>query len=207
MIQVGFLFMNFGGIFKRKKLKMNNYPLISNDPLTKQANSLGINTWNELTNYIQNLPYGRNANRKNLSLVFTENKGTCSSKHAVLKKLADLNDIPDVKLILGMYRMNQLNTPKIGSELTENQLDYIPEAHCYLKVEGKPLDMTSNRSDFNRIKDSILQELEIEAEQVNEFKVQFHKKFMMEWLNQNHLKMDFDQLWKIRERCIVNLSK
>ena len=46
-----------------------------------------------------------------------ENKGTCSSKHAFLKKVADWNNIKNVKLILGMYQMNELNTQKIGNTI------------------------------------------------------------------------------------------
>jgi hypothetical protein len=59
-----------------------NFLFLSKDNLTLQLKNLGINNWNELTKYIQNLPYGRNANRKDLSLILTEQKGTCSSKHA-----------------------------------------------------------------------------------------------------------------------------
>ena len=49
-------------------------------------------------------------------------------------KLTDLNNIPNIKLILGMYKMRTTNTPKIGTTLSEHQLDYMPEAHCYLKI-------------------------------------------------------------------------
>jgi hypothetical protein len=34
---------------------------------------------------VKNIPYGRNSNRTDFSLVISENKGTCSSKHAFLK--------------------------------------------------------------------------------------------------------------------------
>jgi hypothetical protein len=39
------------------------------------------------------IPYGRNLNRHDFSLVLSENKGTCSSKHAFLKDFADKNNI------------------------------------------------------------------------------------------------------------------
>ena len=70
-----------------------DYPLKALDPLTKLAKSKGAYTWNCLLDYIKNLPYGRNSNRTDFSLVFTEHKGTCSSKHALLKQLADTNKI------------------------------------------------------------------------------------------------------------------
>ena len=67
-----------------------NYTLTSKDKLTQLAKNKGINTWNELTTYVKSLPYGRNNNRFEFGLVFSEGKGTCSSKHALLKKIADL---------------------------------------------------------------------------------------------------------------------
>ena len=74
----------------------------STDPLTQQIRNLGIDTWEDLLIYVKNISYGRNANREDLSLVLKENKGTCSSKHAFLKEIANLNKIPNVKLIIGI---------------------------------------------------------------------------------------------------------
>jgi len=88
-----------------------DYTLSSKDKLTELAKSNGINTWNELTEFIKNLPYGRNKNRTEFGLVLSEKRGTCSSKHAVLKSIADLNNIPNIDLVVGIYRMTQMNTP------------------------------------------------------------------------------------------------
>ncbi len=58
--------------------------------------------FDELIEKVKNIPYGRNANRYNFSLVLSENKGTCSSKHAFLKDFADkedLNKFPKIDLI------------------------------------------------------------------------------------------------------------
>lgn len=186
----------------------------SKDELTSLTTSLEIKTWNELTKYIQNLPYGRNANRHDLSLILTEQKGTCSSKHAFLKKIADLNEIEDIKLYIGIYKMKKSNTPKIGNILSKNefdyQLDYIPEAHCYLKINGIEQDFTSNTSDFENLRNYILEEIEIEAHQVNEFKVNYHQEFLKKWIeNQNQINdcvINFESLWKLREVCIYNLA-
>jgi len=65
------------------------------------------------------LPYGRTANRTDLSLVISEQKGTCSSKHALLKEVADLNGIKGIDLIIGIYKMSEANTPGIGDELSK----------------------------------------------------------------------------------------
>lgn len=86
-----------------------DYKLTSKDKLTELAKSNGVETWNELTEFIKKLPYGRNKNRTDSSLVLFEQKGTCSSKHALLKSIADLNNVPNIKLIIGIYRITQLN--------------------------------------------------------------------------------------------------
>ena len=95
---------NFKVVFSIKQLTFN-----STDNLTILIKDKGINNWSELIEFTRRLPYGRNLNRKDFSLVIKENKGTCSSKHSFLKKVADLNIFDNVKLIIGMYRMNNLN--------------------------------------------------------------------------------------------------
>ncbi len=187
----------------------------SKDKLTSLIISLGITNWSELTQYIQNLPYGRNSNRHDLSLVLTEKQGTCSSKHAFLKKIAELNELKNIKLYIGIYKMNQSNTPKIGNILSQNEfdykLDYIPEAHCYLKINGTEKDFTNQYSNFENLRSDILEEIEIEAHQVNKFKVNYHQDFMRKWIENQNKKYDdvinFDRIWKLREQCISNLSR
>lgn len=184
-----------------------DYTLKSKDDLTELAKSNGLKSWNELAKFIKNLPYGRNKNRTDLGLVLSERKGTCSSKHALLKAIADLNEIPNIKLILGIYKMNHVNTPKIGTELLDNSIPFIPEAHCYLKVGHTRVDLTSNESAFAKIEKDIMQEIEIEPEQVSAFKVTYHKAFLKTWIINNNFEFSFSQLWEIRERCIENLSR
>ncbi|MBO6606683.1 MAG: hypothetical protein JJ905_09560 [Psychroserpens sp.] len=159
-----------------------------------------------MTAFIQNLPYGRNTNRTNFELVITERRGTCSSKHALLKRVADLNRIPNIELVIGIYKMTELNTPKIGSELSKNALEYIPEAHCYLIIEGKRTDLTSGRANIERIASDIIIEIRIEPDQVSEYKVDYHKAFIRNWLIESNSKLNFDQIWSIREQCIANLT-
>jgi hypothetical protein len=183
-----------------------DYILKSRHKLTLELKKNGINTWNELTDFVRHLPYGRNSYRTDLSLIIKEQKGTCSSKHALLKKIANLNAIPEVKLILGIYKMNATNTPKIGDVLKKNNLEYLPEAHCYLKINDEQIDFTSSNSDFSSIKNDILLEKEIEPQQVAEFKVKFHKTYLKTWIDENEIPFSFDNIWRLREECIANLS-
>lgn len=180
--------------------------LSSSDDLTILIKSLGIDTWDDLKSHIQNLPYGRNANRADLSLVLKEAKGTCSSKHAFLKHISSLNQIPNIELILCLYNMNQTNTPGIGNVLQEHDLPYIPEAHCYLRDNGIYLDLTNSSSDLDRIKDNIIEELEIEPHEVSTFKINYHKDYVMQWIVKEKIPFSFERIWSIREECISKLS-
>ena len=71
--------------------------------------------WDELVSYIKELPYGRISNREDLTLVLSEQKGSCSSKHVLLKTVAVENQMEDVGLFIGIYKMTRENTPGIGS--------------------------------------------------------------------------------------------
>ena len=110
--------------------------LNSEKELTTLVREKGIETINELLKYVKKIPYGRNSSRINFSQVITEERGTCSSKHAFVKAIAQENDLENIKLILCLYKMTEKNTPGIGNELTKNGIEYIPEAHCYIKVDN-----------------------------------------------------------------------
>ncbi|TRX35884.1 hypothetical protein FNW52_09755 [Flavobacterium sp. ZT3R18] len=155
--------------------------------------------------HVKNIPYGRNSNREDLSLVLKENKGSCSSKHAFLKEIANQNNIPNVQLIIGIYKMKESNT-KIGTILSDNNIDFIPEAHCYLNINGERLDYTTGSSNFEKIKNDLLAEIEIEPYQVGEFKINHHQDFVKKWLIDTKSNFSFYEIWAIREKCITYLS-
>lgn len=157
--------------------------------------------------FVRNLPYRRNLNKDSLATVFTDECGTCSTKHALLKKLAEENHQSDFKLILGIFQMNGDNTPKIKSVLENHNLEYIPEAHNYLKFKNKILDFTKRNSSENDFICDLLEEIEIEPHQINQFKIEFHRNYLKNWLNENpQIPYSLDELWKIREECIKALS-
>ena len=81
--------------------------------------------------------------------------------------------------------MNLLDLIIVLTELTENSIEFIPEAHCYLKINGKRTDLTSEQSELKKIEKDIIEEREIEPKQVAEYKIDYHKKFMKSWLKEN----------------------
>jgi len=177
-----------------------------NKPLSCIARSKGIGTWLEFQDYLRKVPYGRTSAPSNLAMVFMENRGTCSSKHALLKQIADENQIKNVKLILCIYKMCESNTSGIGNVLDLVGLNYIPEAHCYITYKDKIIDITNSSSDMSKIKFDMLEETEIQADQIGQFKNENHKRFLKSWIEEKNHKYSLEKIWEIREECIKNLS-
>ncbi len=175
--------------------------------ISKEFINRNILTFNQASLFVRQLAYGRNADKNNLASVFTDKCGTCSIKHALLKKLADENSFEKVKLIVGLFKMNKKNTPEISETLQKNQLEYIPEAHCYLKFEDQTLDLTKINSQPTDFLDDLIEEIEISPEQITDHKVNYHKNYLINWLDKNkQINLTLNDIWEIRELCIQDLA-
>src|SRR5215471_3539690 len=95
------------------------YDALPSDPIRDRGRvsaaflGLLIDDFRRAAQYVRDLPYGRNAATSDMLAVLNERKGTCSTKHALLKALADEQGLP-IRLMLGIYEMNARNTPGIG---------------------------------------------------------------------------------------------
>lgn len=189
---------------------MTNHPdfeIKSKGQISKEFIDRNILTFNQASIFVRQLAYGRNADKNNLASVFTDNCGTCSTKHALLKKLADENNFEKVKLVVGLFKMNKKNTPEISETLQKNQLEYIPEAHCYLKFEDQIIDLTKINSKPTDFLDDLIEEIEISPEQITDYKVNYHKNYLVTWLDKNEqIDLSINDIWKIREQCIKDLA-
>ena len=175
--------------------------------VTQKVAALGIYGWEDLVCWVRALPYGRNKQRGNPLLVLEESKGSCSTKHALLKLFAEENAYTGIKLYVGIYKMNPQNTPQVKDVLLSHGLAYLPEAHCYLKVGNQRMDATKTNFNVADFEQDILKEIEINVEQIADYKVNMHKDFLKRWLDENRIELSFQQLWEIREECIEQLSK
>ena len=182
--------------------EIKNLGLISGLFLSK-----GISSFDLATKFIHQLPYGRNANKYDLTTIFIDQCGTCSTKHAILKELANENKVFDLRLLIGIYRMNGSNTPPAKPVLSHFNLDYIPEAHCYLKYQDSVLDFTKISEKPLEFLPDLLEEQEICPDQIADYKVNYHKQFLSNWLLENPRQaFTPDEMWAIRENCIRALS-
>lgn len=157
--------------------------------------------------YISNLPYKRNLDKNNIQCVFNDLGGTCSTKHAVLRKLALENKHPEIRLILGIFKMDSEYAFKIKNTLHKFNLNYIPEAHNYLKIEDEYFDFTKPDSHYKQFKNKLLIEKEIEYNEITSVKVSFHKDFLIRWIAEENILYNLDEIWKIREQCIKDLQQ
>ncbi len=188
-------------------LHLFDFDINANGPISECFLSRNIHTFTHAAEFIKRLPYKRNTNKEELTSVFTDNHGTCSTKHAILKQLATENNRDDLKLALGIFRMNALNTPKISATLQKYYLAYIPEAHNYLRFEGRILDYTFPNSTDTSFEQDLLEEIIIQPGQITDFKVNYHTAYLQKWLLENtHIQHTLEEIWKIREQCIQSLS-
>jgi hypothetical protein len=179
--------------------------LSSDGELTAQFSALGIADYRAAGRFVSQLPYGRNAERANFRLVLSERRGTCSTKHAIVAALAIENRLP-VELTLGIYEMNERNTPGVGAVLAEYGLVSLPEAHCYLTCRGIRIDVTRSSINPTEPISRFLHEEAISPEMIGDYKVRMHQNYIREWATRAVTGRSWEQVWNIREQCISALS-
>lgn len=179
---------------------------LNSAPLSLACKLKGLNRFSALCTYIKKLDYGRNSNPLDFSTVLREQRGSCSTKHAFLKQIAIENNKDRVKLYLGIYMMESKNTPGIGDFLEQYSLDYIPEAHCYLKIENAIQDFTRHLNSEISFESTLLFEEEIQPKQIDSHKREIHQAYLKDWIQRCDIVYSFADIWNIREKCISNLS-
>jgi hypothetical protein len=162
---------------------------------------IGIDSYHDACGYIWKLPYGRTSDSKNWSLVLTEKRGTCSTKHALLKALADELTL-DIDLILGIYYMSEANTPGVGKVLDQSEYVYIPEAHCYLKYNHIRVDLTRFGLEAAEPIAEFYDEVKIKADDIGTKKLEYHQSYIKKKFGHDR----FDHIWELREQCISAIS-
>ncbi|HLA64590.1 MAG TPA: hypothetical protein VK610_09205 [Rhodothermales bacterium] len=170
-------------------------------PLGAAFAACDVRRFRDAARFVGALPYGRNGDRADFGLVLRERRGTCSTKHALLAALAEEHGAP-VDLALGIYLMDEANTPGVGPTLAEAGLDAVPEAHCYLVAGGARLDLTwPGRAGAPP---PVVWEEPLRPEGIGAYKVGRHRAFVATWSAERGL--DADVVWAAREACIVALS-
>ncbi|MCC9041256.1 hypothetical protein LNQ81_00690 [Myroides sp. M-43] len=186
---------------------MINFKINSTESLSQAFIALGIVDFKQACEYIKQLSYKRNKDRDNLLNVLEEQKGVCSTKHAVIRKLALENNHPEVELVLGIFKMDADYAPAIRATLEQAGLDYIVEGHTYLKYNNHFYDYTTITSDYELFKDKGISEVIYEYNQIGDFKINLHREAIQKWLDITPtIAYSLDKIWTIREQCIADLQ-
>lgn len=185
-----------------------NFELNDLLPISQAFIKVGANSYHAAATYIKQLPYGRNADKTNLLSVLTDNCGTCSTKHALLYQLAKENEQQDIVLMMGMFKMDAQYAPSIAQLLVKHSLPYLPEAHNYLLYNKQRVDCTHKHSKTSDFEAQLLEEQIIDETQILDYKVDYHKSYLSNWLQQqSYSTLTINDLWQIREECISLLSQ
>ena len=184
-----------------------NFTIQDHGPISQQFLQRGLTDFTHAADFVRRLPYQRNADKTNLASIFAEGGATCGPKHALLRQLALENEVPALKLKLGLFRMNGQNTPRVAATLARHGLKFLPEAHNYLRFGRAIIDCTRPGACPDDFKADLLVEIEIEPADVATPKAAFHQTYLRYWLGQNpDLGLSFAQLWDVREQCIRELA-
>jgi hypothetical protein len=176
-------------------------------PVSRAFLERGIEGFRPAAEWVAALPYGRNADKTDPFAVFSDMRGTCSTKHALLKRLAEENGESGLHLCLGIFKMHAGNTPRIASTLARAGLPYLPEAHNYLKWRGQVLDATFGRVDTDPpFLNDLLEEIIIPVSAIGAFKVAYHRSYLTGWLEKNGIAFSLESVWEVREQCIAELG-
>jgi hypothetical protein len=182
-------------------------PLVGAGLVTLAFCEAGYPTLRRAFDHVWRLPYGRNADAANPLAPLAEGRATCSTKHALLARLAAEQSF-DVELCIGIYLMREANTPGVGEVLAQHGLDAIPEAHCYLVRDKERIDLTRYEAIADEPIGGFLHEEPIVPDQVGEYKRSVHRAFLASWAETPDANgLSADELWTIREECIAALAE
>jgi hypothetical protein len=180
--------------------------LHSQAPISQAFRAHGCVTLRAAAEHIWRLPYGRNARPDDRLCVLDEGRGTCSTKHALLARLLAEEGVEGFELRLGIYEMNEANTPGVGRVLAAHGLPCIPEAHCYLASGAARIDLTRVEGVGGEPVQGFVVEEAIAPDQIGEYKRAFHRRYLAEAAASGaYGSRTADDLWAIREECIAAL--
>ncbi len=170
--------------------------------LSRAFRARGIENLGQALDWVKDLPYGRNSSPHDAPLVVTEQRGTCSTKHAILARLALEIGVP-AELRMALFEMNEANTPGVGATLAEAGLDAMLEAHCLMDLAGVQVDVTGlaqGEAAPVYLSFRTLDPLGLAD------KAPMHRIALDDWLREREQGMPLDAAWDVRERCIAALG-
>jgi N-acetylglutamate synthase-like GNAT family acetyltransferase len=172
--------------------------------LCEEVRSRGFDSFEHLAEHVRELPYGRTANVQDPLAVLRQECGTCSAKHQLLAAVARDCGHTEVQLTVGIYEMSEENTPGVGNVLNAASLTSIPEAHCYLSIEGDRFDFTGLSAGSSSPFASLVAEYTVSPTNLPRIKAALHGEAIAAWASDHGTSKE--AAWVTREACIAALA-
>ncbi len=172
--------------------------------LCEDVRSRGFESFERLAEHVRSLPYGRTTSAEDPLAVLRQGCGTCSAKHQLLAVVAHDCRHLEVQLIVGIYEMSEANTPGVGAVLNAASLTSIPEAHCYLSIDGERFDLTGLLAGSSSPFAALLAEHAVSPTTLFQVKVELHKEAIATWAKKSGISKE--AAWATREACIAALA-
>ena len=172
--------------------------------LCEEVRSRGFESFEQLAEHVRKLPYKRTSNPQDPSAVLREGCGTCSAKHRLLASIAQDCDHTEVQLKVGIFEMSEDNTPGVAAVLNEAALTSIPEAHCYLSIDGERFDFTGLPVGHSSPFAALLAEHVVSPTNLAQIKMELHKAAIAGWASERGISKE--AAWATREACIAVLA-
>jgi hypothetical protein len=115
--------------------------IVPNGEISNKFLELGIKSFRTACEYVHGTEYGYNTDYDDTMIFFKENKGTCTTKHAIIAGLAEELNIPLYKHV-GVYRFTEAISRGANKILRKYGVPYIPMAHCFLVYKDFRFDLT-----------------------------------------------------------------
>jgi len=179
---------------------IENFQINSKQPISKLFLSKGIKDFEAACAFIKHLPVGRNTSRTDFESVFSDHKGTCSTKHGLLATLALENQQDEIELMFCIYLLSKETHPHLESFFSKKKYSMYPETHCFLRYKGKRYDFTYPINFIESIETKIVREQRIDPNQVGEWKMKIHEDYIVRWLQRKpEITSSFLEIWRERE--------
>lgn len=187
-----------------QRLRRLQFPISGQSALSHELRVRGFTCFTQLAEYVKALPYGRTAEAGDLCAVLHEKRGTCSSKHQLLAAVAQASGHAEIQLTVGIYAMSEGNTPGVAATLHTAGVTSLPEAHCYLSVEGERMDFTGLAAGSSSPFAALLSESIVCPFRLRETKAELHMQALAEWASLRGVTVEW--AWSVREACIAALA-
>lgn len=189
-----------------RKINVPDAPVLQAGKVSKQFLEKKLETFHNSINYVYQLKYVPPSEPFNFHLVLEEEKGTCSTKHALLVSLANELKLP-IQLGLGIYPITPLRFPMIKDILKKFSIPYIPESHNFMVINNTYLDITFPGACTILSPADILHEEIIVPEQITSYKANMHKEYLNKWFKENNFSFTLEDFYEARRLCIEKFGE